>query len=126
MHVVRLIYVLFLAVLENSVLPKDGDSLHETLKVLSILYQSLTRRNTPNGVIKIAMHCIVLYCNVLLKASRHKTLKVNVKIKRNNRNIGIKITIFPIISKKKSNQSSVSDEDREFPTLESMDNTGNS
>ena len=45
-------FVLFLAVLENSVLPMGWDSSHETSKVMSVIYERLLRAvtKTPNDV----------------------------------------------------------------------------
>ena len=79
-------FVLFLAVLENSVLPMGVSCLQTFL--------------TPNDVRTWPSYNVIV--NILFKASN-----------------------FPIIGKK-NNQSSVSDEDQEIPTLGSTYNAGNS
>ena len=92
---------LFLAVLENSVLPVGWDSSHETLKMTSAVYKRSIRNVTkkPNGVWSWPSYNVIV-------------------------NIFFKSLIFPVIGKK-NNHSSAFDADREIPTLGSTDNAGN-
>ena len=97
--------LLFLAVLENSVLPMGRDSLQETLKVMSVV-------------------CKHSLCAVTKTLNEVHTRLIDVHT-RLIVNILFQTSIFPIIGKK-NNQSSVSDADREIPTIKSTDNAGNS